>query len=345
VTAPSQDTPTQSRPESVSDRLGRAFRRGNVRIGAIIAIAIAVGFIVWAAIGIGGDDDSTTAAGAEPVAVSRGGLSTLAGALGQPIYWVGPRGGGLYELQQLPDGKAYVRYLPSGVEAGASQPLLTVGTYPLVDAYGVTQSHARAQGSIPVDPKNGGVGFTSAANATSVYVAFPGSDFQIEVFHPTPARAQKIVERGTVERVPANAVASARAATPEDLNELSSSLGQPIYWAGPEPNTTYEATESAGSVYVRYLPEGVKVGDAQPQTTVATYPLANAFAKTRAVGRQPGMELVKLPGGGVAAFEQGSDVTHGYVAYPQVQFQVEVFDPMPGAARELVEAGRIAPVS
>ena len=56
------------------------------------------------------------------------------------------------------------------------------------------------------------------------------------------------------------------------------------------------------------------------------------------------MGQTELDGGGVAVFPEAPGTKNVYVAYPGVDYQVEVFDPVPGAARRLVEAGRIAPV-
>jgi hypothetical protein len=99
-----------------------------------------------------------------------------------------------------------------------------------------------------------------------------------------------------------------------------------------------------GLVYVRYLPAGAKAGDTEPFLTVATYPFADAFDKTKAVAEGSGMELIELNGGGIAAAPEDSSGTGVYVAYPDADEQVEVWDPTPGAARELVQSGRIVPV-
>src|SRR5215212_7361318 len=51
-----------------------------------------------------------------------------------------------------------------------------------------------------------------------------------------------------------------KTASKQQLVALSSKLGHPVYWAGPESATTYELTQtSGGSVYVRYLPAGTRL--------------------------------------------------------------------------------------
>src|SRR5207244_5265788 len=105
---------------------GGAFGQLRVRIGALVALAVAVGFIIWAAVGGGGSSSSSpspqapvpnTAAGTGPVALSFGGLKTLAATLSQTFYWLGTKPGVMYELRQLTNGNVYLRYLPNGLQA------------------------------------------------------------------------------------------------------------------------------------------------------------------------------------------------------------------------------------
>ena len=70
--------------------------------------------------------------------VSLKGLKTLA-ALGIPIYWAGKRAGVTYELTKTADNRVFIRYLPAGVPIGSSKPYLTIGTYPLSNAFIVTR--------------------------------------------------------------------------------------------------------------------------------------------------------------------------------------------------------------
>ena len=88
----------------------------------------------------------------------------------------------------------------------------------------------------------------------------------------------------------------------QGLRKLAASLNQPIYWAGPEPGYQYELTRTtAGKVFVRYLPVGVKAGTTQATyLIVATYPFRNAFA---ALERLPGGHPIAIPRGGVAVID------------------------------------------
>lgn len=132
------------------------------------------------------------------------------------------------------------------------------------------------------------------------------------------------------------------AATPATLATFAKALKRPIYWAGPLPGDTYEFTEtSAGNIYVRYLPKGVRVGDPRAAfRVIATYPYADALARLRALAGSTG---VRLSGGGllVPSARYPKSV---HMAYPGSAFEIEVFDPVPGLARTIALSGRIRPI-
>ena len=132
---------------------------------------------------------------------------------------------------------------------------------------------------------------------------------------------------------------------PPELKALASSLGHPIYWAGPRANTTYELWQTPrGYTFIRYLPAGVAIGsEGGRYLIVATYPMKNAFEITRtSAAKGHGTVRMKLPNGGTAAYAK-QHTTNVYVAYPSGNVQIEVYDPSPNAAPRLVKSGRIVP--
>lgn len=345
-----EDTPRElrTRPARRRERRTPVLKQGRVRIGAVIALAAAVGLIIWAIVGSGGGGKSTPAApsGNAPVALSFAGLKTLVGALHQPIYWVGTRRGTRYELTQAGGGKVFVRYLPSGVKAGDSNTYLTVGTYPLPNAFSVTRDISRKGSNVAIPLGNGVVGYYSPSNQTNAYVAYSGSDYQIEVYDPVPGIARQLVAQSNVKSVPGAAPAGINVTeiTPAGLRSLAKRLGQSIFWAGAQPGVTYEVRQLAsGFVYVRYLPKGVPVGDPSPYRTIATYPMQNAFAATQGLAKDSPDDhaTLKLPGGGIGVYSTQSNTSNVYVAFPGSPYQVEVFDPTLRGAVRLVAAKRI----
>ena len=108
----------------------------RLRVGAIVAIAIAIGFVVWLVLRDGSSSSSTSPipAGSKALPLSPRGLHTLA-SLGIRIYWIGERPGYEYELTKTPDNRVFVRYLPDGAPVGSNKQYLTIGTYPAKNAY------------------------------------------------------------------------------------------------------------------------------------------------------------------------------------------------------------------
>jgi hypothetical protein len=143
---------------------------------------------------------------------------------------------------------------------------------------------------------------------------------------------------------PAQPATGTSSTSEAELREFAASASHPVYWAGPRAGQSYELTRTSdGRVYVRYLPEGVPVGDPRPQfLTVGTYPRAKAFTELKRATRADGAVSRQLPGGGIAVFSRGSSSV--YFGYPDARYQVEVFTPSPGAARKLVLSGQVVPV-
>jgi hypothetical protein len=356
---PNVDEPGQGAPDAMTAASPSSHGGQGRRVAIVVTVAALAGLGVWLVVR---GDDSTPgtpqAATTQPplsvtgsTRVSEVGLRRLAGALGTPVYWAGNRPGVRYELTETPEGRVYVRYLPKGVAAGALDPYLTVGTYPVDDAFAVTRAAASRPGSVKVAVGAGGVAFYSTSRPSNVYVAFPRSAVQIEVYDPTGETARGLVESGSIRPItvggvtgdasPMGAVASTRA----DLRRVSSMLGRQLYWLGRVGDSTVELTRTPdGRVYVRYLAPGVEVGSDEPQLTVATYPLADAFAVTQAAARKPGAVALELPGGAVAFYSKARP-TNVYVAFPGIEEQIELFDPSAQRAHQLATSGRIRAVS
>ncbi len=139
---------------------------------AVVAVALAPGFLVWLFVIRGGADEAPAAAapraGGGPVASSAGELSSLQDELGHPVYWAGGRDGSERELT------------------------------PVEGAFGALQRASRKRGSTAAETTDGGLAVTDEPSPTSVYLAYPGQDLQIEVFDTDPERALDIAVSGDV---------------------------------------------------------------------------------------------------------------------------------------------------
>jgi hypothetical protein len=319
-----------------------------VRIGAIIALALVAGLVVWLV--TRGNGSSSSSAGTSARAASAKELAALPSAVGHAVYWAGPRPGFTYELTQTSEGRIYIRYLPAGVPVGSNQPkYLTVGTYPVHDAAAAVRRIASRLHVNPIQVKRRGLVVQDAKHPTSVYLAYAGSNYQIEVYDPSPAHGLQLALSGEIIPIgaakgQAQGSGRPRAATVGQLRALKSSLPQPVYWLGPEPGKTYEVTvTSDGRIYVRYLPPGANVGDAVPHTTVGTYPFRKPVAAVKAIAKASGVRAFSIAHGGIAAVD-AHHPTSVYVAFPKSNYQIEVFDPSAARARRLVRSGLVVPV-
>jgi hypothetical protein len=180
-------------------------------------MAAAVGFIAWlavadvrdpspgASVAAGPPASSSTAAptpGA-PAALDERALRARVRALHQPVFWAGPRQGRRYEFTRAPDGSVFLRYLPAGVRPGAGENrFLMIGTYPYRDAFSAAAKAIRDSPALRyLELPNGALAVFDPARPSSVYLTFPGIDYQIEVFDPSPARARELAVTGKVKRL------------------------------------------------------------------------------------------------------------------------------------------------
>jgi hypothetical protein len=321
-------------------------KRPRIRVGALVALAFVAGLVVWLLVR-GGSSAKPTQTAATEASVAQ--LGNVANSLGHPIFWLGPKNGYTYELTQTPSGKVFVRYLPPGVDIGVDKPYLTVATYPFAGAFAAVQKQARAPGAVSSRLGQGGVAVLDTAYPKSVHAAYPGLDYQVEVFDPAPAAAMQAVAAGHLAALgprgsAPTATPSATAASLAQLRSLAGKLGHPIYWAGTRPGYTYELSQnSAGAVFIRYLPPGTPVGANADYTTVATYPFPKALAAIRRVAKGNEANVIKLRGGGLAVID-GQYPRSIHLAYPRSDFQVEVFSPSPAQVRRLVASQKIVSI-
>jgi hypothetical protein len=126
------------------------------------------------------------------------------------------------------------------------------------------------------------------------------------------------------------------------LKEASKLLRQPIYWAGPRKGFHYEFWRlTNGNIYVRYLPHGVKAGVTSAKfLIVATYPYRGAYA---ALTKYSHGKAVAGPHGSIY-FARPTDPKSVYVAFPNVNYEVEIYDPSAAVSRSIAATGRVVPV-
>ena len=176
----------------------------TLRIGAVLAVAIAMGFLAWLFVirADTGGSGSAVKAGTGPVEASQSDLAALQDRLGYPIYWAGPRQDTKLELTRTEEGNVFVRYLNPGDEIGTkSKDFLTVGTYPFKDAYHALQVVGDQPGGIVEHTDDGALVVTNKDTPTSIYLAYRDEDVQVEVYDPDPAEGLKLAISGSIRPV------------------------------------------------------------------------------------------------------------------------------------------------
>ena len=177
-------------------------RRPQVRVGAVVALAIAVALVVWLFVRNGDSNGSTETphvAAIPAVATTPPRLHDLSVDVGRPVYWLGPQENRTYELTRTTLDRIYVRYLPTGVPVGTTEakyPL--VGTYPVDNAYDVLKQLAKTSGESSFTAPKGGFAVYSTERPTNIYLAYPGADVQIEVYDPSAEHARELITSGQV---------------------------------------------------------------------------------------------------------------------------------------------------
>jgi hypothetical protein len=187
-------------------------RDRSVRVGAVVAVALAVAFVVWLLVRgsgsgspkSGGTTTPTTTSSSTPILQSASvqTLRAVSALVGHPVYWAGPRSRITYELTRTSDDRIYIRYLPKGVKIGDRHAdFLIVGTYPVRNAYRAVQTAAKEKGAETFSISGGGKAVLNKSAPKNVYFAYPRSNYQVEVYAPSPGRARSLIISGKIRPV------------------------------------------------------------------------------------------------------------------------------------------------
>jgi hypothetical protein len=325
---------------------GGAGRSLRFRAGAAAILLAAVTVVVYLSLRTHTSSPAAPQTTEKVSAVSVTGLETLARTLGHPIFWIGTRARTHYELTRYSNGNIAIRYLRTGAPIGAKASYLTVATYPFLNPYAALAALGHQHGSTPLALPDGGIAVLSNSEPDNVHAAFPGVNFQAEIYDPIPGEAKTLAATGKLRAIGiADLSRAATVVTRAGLLSFAASVHHPIFWAGPESRMTYERrVSSTGQIYVRYLPKGVAAGAARPYLTVATYPFKGAYSAVLRLAQKKGADVIRLKNDGVAVVDQ-QDPRSIHLAFPKLNYQVEVFDPSSGVARRIVAANRIVGVN
>ena len=197
----------QPAPARASKRDGL---RGNAKLLALAAALIGAALIAVLVLTLS-DDDGDRKSGeltakqlkdGKPTIASTQDLRSFAASVGHPVFWVGELPNLKLELTETSDKKVWVRYLPPGVNAGDKRAVyLTVATYPQQGAFANLEKASKKRGAIGGDVPGGGRSLYWRKNPGSVYVAYPVTDYLVELYSPSGQQARKLVQAGSIGQV------------------------------------------------------------------------------------------------------------------------------------------------
>ncbi len=171
----------------------RESRTAIALIVALVAVAV-VAFLVLRSDDNGSSEPASTHG---PEGISEQGLVDLANSVDHPVYWAGPRSGSRYELTIADNGNIFIRYLAPDTPVGSRQVAsLTIGTYPAAGAN--LEKAAQRPGAKTGKTPDGSLVVTNSSNPTSVYIAAPDADHQVEVYDPDPKQAFSLATSGAI---------------------------------------------------------------------------------------------------------------------------------------------------
>jgi hypothetical protein len=143
-----------------------------------------------------------------------------------------------------------------------------------------------------------------------------------------------------------NRVVIQKLVSPSGLKFESRSLGKTIYWAGPKAGVKYEFTEEKnGSLFVRYLTHGAKKGvRAANYLIVATYKFPDAYSRLKKLANAKTVSGPLTGPDGSIIYVRPHDQKSVLMAWPKVNYEVEIYDPSPTQARQVASSGDVKPV-
>ena len=176
------------------------------------------------------------------------------------------------------------------------------------------------------------VGVFSSLLTFSVSLAFfSGSrSVSLSLVQPTgasPSPSVAVVNPNTSGQV---------ALTESELIAAVKNVGGSIYWLGSTAGAKYTFNNVAeNQKFIRYLPGGKGLTDsAQKYRIVATYKDATAYETMQKASKSDTGVSVINSDGSIVYYLKASPL-HVYIAFKNLAFQIEIFDPTPGAALKL----------
>jgi hypothetical protein len=214
-----------------------------------------------------------------------------------------------------------------------------------VTADGSQSAPVTQEGSQPTAP-TGTTGQSSGNHQLRIAIllvvaALVGVGIWLAFSHNSPSKHKKKHNGG-------GNVTTAIGPIPQSKSQLTNralGAGQPIYWIGAKKGYHYEFQRLAknGNIYIRYLPKGVHVGQRPGKLIiVATYPWQHAYKALKKAGQGTG--TAGKNGAWIIPSRPG-DKKAVLMAYPGGSYEIEVYSPKAGQARDIAASGKVATIA
>lgn len=179
---------------------------------------------------------------------------------------------------------------------------------------------------------------TAILSASITWAIAASRPVTVTLSAPEASVQPKVITSNTTQNtVAASTNNSGQAALSEaQLRAEVRAIGGNIYWAGSVSNALYTLNHiKAGQDFVRYLPNGKGLADtAQNYRVIATYKDPNAFTTVTTAAKLSAGVSVTNPDGSFVYYAK-STPTHVYLVFKNLPYQIEIFDPVPGASLKL----------
>ncbi len=174
----------------------------QVRIAAIVVVAVVVGVVLWLVLGRSGKHHGKVFHAVGPIVYSAKNLAAESKFINTRFFWAGKqpiKGAVRYEFTRLTNGHLYVRYLTKGAKIGNTDAkYLVISTYPdYPTAYKTVKASANAQAG----PGNSVILVRPHTKGHNILMAFKGIPDQIEIYDPSASKALAIALSGDIKPV------------------------------------------------------------------------------------------------------------------------------------------------
>lgn len=173
--------------------------------------------------------------------------------------------------------------------------------------------------------------FFSLLTFSVTLAAFSGSrSVSLSLVQPGGASPSPVVAT-------ANPITSGQVAlTESELTSAVKTAGGLVYWIGPSAGAKYTFNRvSEGQSFIRYLPGGTGLADtAENYRIIATYEDSTAYETMQKAAKLESGVSTTNPDGSIVFYQKASPL-HVYLAFKNLGYQIEIFDPTPGEALKL----------